>query len=50
MYHRAEIGTFEKDGSKYHIRLIASIYELDPNDAEKIYSCKEYPIDRKRVI
>ena len=47
MYHRAEIGTFEKDGSKYHIRLIASIYELDPNDAEKIYSCKEYPITNR---
>ena len=43
MYHSAEIGTFEKDGSKYHICLIASTYEFDSENAPSMYSCDGYP-------
>lgn len=43
MYYSTELGTFEKDGAKYHVRFVGSIYELESESPQSMCPCKEYP-------
>ena len=43
MYYSTELGTFEKDGAKYHVRFVGSIYELELQSPQRMCPCKEYP-------